>query len=169
MQLITSLQVRSQLVLWSCGVRSWREAEDRALLVEQLDLLPRAFPNLQRLEWIPSPEVYSHMYIHLDELDEAERLLLGPLFRVSARMPAVQLVVPLPDCLFFSVATLEQRRPAPRQDLLGQKLGDIRMWYPFTEHEGESEPDGGGFWIVYGEEVKLGQKYDGTFFGQSLH
>lgn len=140
------------------------------MLAEQLELLPRAFPNLWNLTWIPSQYVYDCVdYFPPGQLDELEELLLGPLLHFSTTMPPLRkFIVPIPYQLFFTVIVLEQQRPEGRQDFSGQSLGKIRIWYPFTLSPGTLGPDGGGFWLVYGEVCHRKLVYDGTAYGQKL-
>lgn len=130
---------------------------------KQLELLPQICPNLRRLEFIPAKYVYDHVgLVSPERLGEVEELLLRPLLRVSIRMPGLrQFVVPLPKQLFFTLLLLDQKRPGPKQMLLGQEIRMIRMWYPFTVPTGVIEPGGGGFWIVYGDSDESA-RYDGT-------
>ena len=160
--LINALKLRSNVVVWSYDPPDG-EARDRALLVEQLDLLPRAFPNLQRLE-------LASVYHSIEPISREQlQLLLRPLLQASAKMPALkEFIVPVPNKLFLTIMTLEQYRPAPRQNFVGKRLGDIRIWYPFTERPGKPGQGGGGFWIVYGEETNQEREYDGTVLEQLL-
>ncbi|KAK4153431.1 hypothetical protein C8A00DRAFT_33792 [Chaetomidium leptoderma] len=87
MQLMVSLEIHSSLILWNSRSQP-REVEARALLAEQLDLLPRAFPNLRRLKWIPSKDVacdiiYGSLFPQAG--DEGADLDLQTLWELSAR------------------------------------------------------------------------------------
>ncbi|KAK3290988.1 uncharacterized protein B0H64DRAFT_50422 [Chaetomium fimeti] len=167
MQLVRSLQMRSPLVLRSASneERSPREIKNHTVVLEELRLLPRAFPNLRRLEWIPARGVYTRAErMGLQAVEEIEDLLLRPLLTASAMMPALrELVVPLPFNLFVLATALERYRPKPKVDFQGQKLGSIRMWYPFTVRPGTPGPDGGGFWLVFGENQAREQEFDKRF------
>jgi hypothetical protein len=172
MRLVTALQLRSSLILWRSPFYpdDGLIAKHRALLAEQLELLPRAFPNLWSLTWLPSQCVYDHGdYFPPGQLDEVEELLLEPLLRFSTMMPTLRkFLVPIPNHLFFTVMLLEQKRPEGRQDFLGQPLGEIRMWYPFTVSPGTLGPDGGGFWLVFGGDRNREWAYDGTVYGGKI-
>lgn len=171
MRLVTSLQVQSPLILWSHFLTvDTLILEHRALLAEHLELLPRAFPNLRSLTWVCSRYIYdSADFFPSRWLGAVEELLLRPLLRVSTTMPPLRkFVVPIPYQLFFTIMLLEQQRPEGRQDFLGQPLGEIQMWYPFTLSPGTLGADGGGFWLVYGDVLDRGRKYDETHFGQKL-
>jgi hypothetical protein len=159
-----------KLWIWGRFAKNGRQHQDRDVFAEQLDMLPRAFPNLRRLDWTFSRYThYSRGALPLDQLGEVEELLLGPLLRASAGMPSLrEFVVRIPDTPFCSVMTLEQHRPEPRQEFVGQRLGDIQMWYPFAVRPGEPGPDGGGFWLAYGENQNWDRVFDGTAFGRGL-
>jgi hypothetical protein len=166
MQLVTSLQLTSTLVLWHYYMR-WRQVEDRALFVEQLDLLPQAFPHLQRLEWIFRGDVYSGRYgpfmILTEEFAEAEELILRPMLQACAKMSALQeLTVGLPENLFWAAMVVERRKLGSCQDFIGQQLGKIRMWYPFTERPGGTGAERVGCWLAYGEDEDREWRFDGT-------
>jgi hypothetical protein len=173
MQLVTSLQLTSTLVLWHYDM-PWRQVEDRALFAEQLDLLPRAFPHLQRLDWIFRKDVYSGRYgpfvIQTEEFAEAEEVILSPLLRACAEMSALQeLTVGLPENLFWAARAVERGRFGPRKDYIGEQLGKIRMWYPFAERPAERAGDGGGCWLAYGEDEDRERRFDGTARGRRTH
>jgi hypothetical protein len=151
--LVTSLKVRSRLVLWRNQEKD--HEEDRAEFAEQLDLLPRAFPNLERVKWIATKEIYTRVDIYFPvpphDFAEVERFFLGPLLRATAMLPRLrELVVSLSAVMFFGVVN---RLDASRwENFVGQRVGDMRVWYPLTEQPGNPGPDGGGFWIVYNGE-----------------
>jgi hypothetical protein len=151
--LITSLKARSLLVLWRCEEKS--QEKDRAEFAEQLDLLPRAFPNLERVGWITHREIYARLGnyspVPLHDFADVERIFLGPLLRVTAMLPRLrELVVSLSSVMFFGVVN---RLDTSRwQDFVGQKVRDMRVWYPLEEQPGDLGPDGGGFWMVYNGE-----------------
>jgi hypothetical protein len=151
--LITSLKVRSRLVLWRNQEKDYEE--DRAEFAEQLDLLPRAFPNLERVRWITGRGIYARhgdwTPVPPDGFDEVERVFLGPLLRASAMLPRLrELVVSLSAVMFFGVVNhLDASR---WESFVGQRVRDMRVWYPLTGQPGNPGPDGGGFWIVYNGE-----------------
>jgi hypothetical protein len=171
MRLVTSLQVRSPLILWRSAHRKNDACllKNRALLAEQLELLPRAFPNLRSLTWIPSYDTYSSGWFPLKRLRELEKILLRPLLRLSAKMlPLRKFVVPMPPTIFFTVLLLERQRPEGQQDFLGQPLGKIQMGYPLTVSPGTLGPDGGGFWLVYSGCWGRGLEYGDHRYGPKL-
>ncbi|KAH6631359.1 hypothetical protein F5144DRAFT_570785 [Chaetomium tenue] len=160
MRLVTSLQVRSQLILWHPADDAWM-LKNRALLAEQLELLPRAFPNLRSLTWIPDDSTYPCGFLPSRRLGELEEILLRPLLRLSATMPPLRkFVVPMPYPIFFTLLLLERQRSEGRQDFRGQPVGEIRMWYPLAVSPGTLAPDGGGFWLVYPGYGNGKLKYD---------
>lgn len=170
--LITTLNVRSQLVLWrypESSKDSQRDKEDRALFAEQLELLPRSFPNLKRLRWVPCGTLYNkdgpRTPVPGNEFDEVQSLFLRPLLRASARLPQLrELLVPVADTIFYGIINHLDR--SKRQSFrIGQRLGDIRIWYPFTEQPGTPGPDGGGYWIEYHDSWAKGQKLELPFEG----
>lgn len=156
-QLITALQVKSYLIIdlqgYYTGHGEPRFDEQPARILDQIDLLPRAFPNLQHLEWLQCGFTNEFMErVRQWDVDKMEEFLLRPLLQAGTKMPRMrELLVALPRHLFFPLISMEQHAPAPRQDFTGQKLCDIRIWYPFTERRGEPGPEGGGLWIVDGE------------------
>ncbi|KAL2140497.1 hypothetical protein VTI28DRAFT_3740 [Corynascus sepedonium] len=92
-------------------------------------------------------------------LEEVKEVLLHRLLRLSAGIPTLkELIVPLPTQIFYPLLLLDQQRPEPRQNLLGQEIKKIRMRYPFTMPTGLAGPGGGGVWLVvrraYREPIK---------------
>lgn len=159
--LITSLEIRSQLVLWRGS--SKHDEKDRALFAEQLDLLSRAFPNLRRLKWIPCHAIHSEhgltTPVPSNQLNEVERLFLLPLLRASANLRQLrELIVPLAIPIFFGI--VEHLEKSGRQSFAGRKIGDVRPWYPFTEQPGNPGPDGGGFWMEYSDHLRFECKWE---------
>lgn len=148
LRLVTALHLRWDYGLigsYSGGVPS-----HRALLAENLELLPCAFPGLRELALLFGANLYKQRYpCPRANMAELEAALFGPLLRARVRMAAVkEFGVGIPynvlwDLMRLSAATEDEVRA------MSEERGGpgMHIWYPFSDAPEERGRPGRGFFI----------------------
>ena len=85
-QLIRSLHLKLDFILFYERDRA-REARDRVRFRQDLDLLPRAFPNLQRLQLVFPGDMYLQcLPAPIKNVPELDAVVFAPLMDAKAKM-----------------------------------------------------------------------------------
>ncbi len=133
-QLIRSLHLKLDFILFNERDRA-REARDRARYVQDLDLLPRAFPNLQRLQLVFDGDMYlQRLPAPIKNMPELDAVVFAPLMEVKAKMGLKEFSVALPYLVFTNLAELVPEWMTG-EVITRHKKEDrwhgIQLWYPF--------------------------------------
>ena len=144
-QLIRSLHLKLDFRLFDDIDRA-REAKDRATYGQNLDLLPRAFPNLQRLQFVFHGDMYLQcLPAPMNNMPELDAVVFAPLMEVNAKMGLKEFSVALPHAVFTNLMLLvpewrtgEIIRRHKRED----RFYGIQVWYPFDSTQGEQGQPG---------------------------
>ena len=133
-QLIRSLHLKLDFHLFYDRDRA-REARDRTRFRQDLDLLPRAFPNLQCLQLI----FHANMYLKflpapMNNVPELHAVVFAPLMEVKAKMRLKEFSVALPYFVFTNLVELVPEWMTGEVINRHKKVDrwhGIQVWYPF--------------------------------------
>ncbi|KAK3988241.1 hypothetical protein QBC44DRAFT_382503 [Cladorrhinum sp. PSN332] len=141
-----------------------------------LELLPKAFPRLTKLEIILGGAMYTLASPNpMKNFDKIEEVLLQPLLNMGQRLDELkEFCVAVPDGPFDMFRTPLHRRfpdhPEYKENYLLPKtisglawnIGE-RLWYPFTAEaqEQRGRPGNSGFWMKEGLSSAISWHWDG--------
>ena len=147
-QLIRSLHLKLDFILFHEADRAEEEAVDRARFRQLLDLLPRAFPNLQRLQLVFPGNMYNKpLPAPMNNVPELHAVVFGPLMEVKAKkmVRLKEFSVTLPCPVFMNLLTFvpEWNEIATRRKKVDGVCG-VPVWYPFEGTQDEQRQAGRG-------------------------
>ncbi len=151
-QLIRSLHLKLDFILFYEADRA-KEAVDRARFRQYLDLLPRAFPNLQRLQLVFLGNMYNKpLPAPMNNVPELHAVVFAPLMEVKAKMGLKEFSVTLPCFVFINLLALvpEWNEIAIRRKRVDGVYG-IPLWYPFEGTQDEQRQTGRGIPVKPGD------------------
>ncbi|KZL71571.1 hypothetical protein CI238_12140 [Colletotrichum incanum] len=163
MQMLISLQMRWVFTLFGT-IDGSSEDSQRGRFIQNLDLLPRAFPKLSQLHLIFDGPLYNKRTNPVSNLEEIETILLKPLEALSKKVSDT-LVAAMPTSLFDAFRRVAP--PTPEEDkaiFKARGIWGLRVWYPFMAMEEDRGKPGKGLWIKSGPENSLDWRRDGSSF-----
>ncbi|KAK3898788.1 hypothetical protein C8A05DRAFT_18683 [Staphylotrichum tortipilum] len=154
-QLVRALHLKVDYMLF----HEWdpeREAKDRAWFLQDLNLLQRVFPRLQRLQLIFTGDMYYQcLPAPMNNVPELDTIVFAPLMEAKGKMGLKDFSVTLPIDVFLNLMKLVREwksREIARRHIKEFKTScGIRVWYPFgTAEDGPGQTER-GFYLKSGE------------------
>ncbi len=146
-ELIRSLHLKLDFQLFHEPDRA-REARDRARFRQDLDLLPRAFPHLQRLQLVFHADMYlQRLPAPMNNVPELDAVVFVPLMEFKAKMGLKEFSVALPHFVFINLMELvPEWRTGEIINRRKKELGlfGIQVWYPFESMQDKQGQTGTG-------------------------
>ena len=148
MQFVSLLRLELDFTLFNERDRA-KETRDRARFIEDLNLLPRAFPKLRRLQLMfPNKVYYQRLPEPKSNVVELNTVLFGPLMKASAMMVLKEFSVTLPHRIFCNLMDLVPSWKTGDIDDLDWKQWEVtQVWYPFNSAQEKQGQPGRGFHV----------------------